>query len=89
MIVANKVMGMPERTFCEVWVATLWAAMGKTGRGYRRHSLRHTGKGDDRRKDKLGTTKIERQLIQQQTAPWKRTPRQIRRAHAAALAFAR
>lgn len=63
MIVANKVMGMPERTFCEVWVATLWAAMVKTGRGYGRHSLRHTGKGDDRREDKKQTTKLQRALL--------------------------
>jgi len=27
--------------------------MAKTGNGYKRHSLRNTGKGDDRRKDKL------------------------------------
>ena len=30
--------------------------MGKTGKGYRRHSLRHTGEGKDRRNDKLRDT---------------------------------
>lgn len=31
----------------------LWNAMSKTGKGYRRHKLGHTGEHDDRRKDKL------------------------------------
>jgi len=39
--------------FCEAWVSMLWNAMRATGKGYKRHSLRNTGRGDDRRKDKL------------------------------------
>lgn len=34
----------------------LWHVMSKTGNGYRRDSLRNTGKGTDRRADKLGDT---------------------------------
>lgn len=34
------------------WVGLLWEAMSRTGWGYRRFSLRHTGVGDDRRDDK-------------------------------------
>lgn len=37
----------------KLWIALLWSAMSKAGKGYRRHSLRHSGRGDDRRKDKL------------------------------------
>jgi hypothetical protein len=37
----------------EQWISMLWHAMAATGNGYRRHSLRHTGRGNDRRKDKL------------------------------------
>lgn len=35
------------------WSSLLWEAMRKTGRGYHRPSSRHTGKGQDRRPDKL------------------------------------
>lgn len=38
----------------KLWIEILWAAMHKTGHGYKRHSLRRTGKGLDRRNDKLG-----------------------------------
>jgi len=41
------------RKFIELWITLLREAMAKTGNGYKRHSLRNTGKGDDRRKDKL------------------------------------
>ena len=34
------------------WVGFLWEAMSRTGRGYRRFSLRYTGEGSDRRHDK-------------------------------------
>ena len=34
-------------------VSTLWNVMSATGKGYRRHSLRHTGIDKDRRNDKL------------------------------------
>src|SRR4051812_37625253 len=36
-----------------LWIALIRKAMAKTGNGYRRHSLRHSGNGDDRREDKL------------------------------------
>lgn len=37
--------------------------MVKTGRGYHRRSLRHTGKGDDRRENKKQTTKLQRAAL--------------------------
>ncbi len=37
----------------DMWIALLWDAMGRTGRGYRKPSLKHTGRGEDRRPDKL------------------------------------
>lgn len=39
--------------FGELWRAALWRAMAVTTRGYRRYSLRHTGRGKDRRGDKM------------------------------------
>ena len=36
-----------------LWIAMQRQVMAVTGRGYRRYSLRNTGKGEDRRKDKL------------------------------------
>lgn len=60
----NKVGDVSERKFCELWLQLLWMAMSKTGRGYRRPSMRHSGKGADRRKDKLITTKLIRRLAQ-------------------------
>lgn len=54
-----------ERKFCEFWLQMLWMAMSKTGRGYRRPSMRHSGVGNDRRKDKFITTKVQRRLAQQ------------------------
>jgi hypothetical protein len=36
------------------WCALLWNVMARTGNGYRRHSLRHTGRGDDKRTKKVG-----------------------------------
>jgi hypothetical protein len=38
------------------YVSLLWQVMGRTGKGYKRHSLRHTGQDDDRRNDKLRET---------------------------------
>lgn len=35
------------------YVAILWQVMSATGKGYKRHSLRNTGIGEDRRHDKL------------------------------------
>jgi hypothetical protein len=65
-LVLNTVMGMPEPKFRAMWVSMLWQAMAKTGKGYRRHSLRRTGKGDDRREDKkgFGGDKLSRRLMQ-------------------------
>jgi len=40
----------------ELWLTILWDTMGKTGNGYRRHSLHHTGVDGDRRNDKLRDT---------------------------------
>jgi hypothetical protein len=40
-------------TFGQIWASQLWQVMSATTRGYHRHSLRNTGKGNDRRKDKL------------------------------------
>jgi hypothetical protein len=61
----NKVGSMSEQKFREHWLQLLWMAMAKTGRGFRKQSLRHSGKGDDRRKDKLITTKLTRRLARQ------------------------
>ena len=41
------------------WTALLWKAMGATGKGYRRHSLKHTGLDADRRNDKMRETTEE------------------------------
>ncbi len=30
--------------FGKAWAQTLWQAMAKTGKGFRQHSLRHTGR---------------------------------------------
>lgn len=66
--VPNTVHGMPEPEFRGLWIQKLWLAMAKTGKGYRRATGRYTGKQDpktgewDRRKDKLGTTKLTRRL---------------------------
>lgn len=46
------------RIFVEQHVAALWRAMQATGRGYRRHSLRNTGRGEDRRKDKIEAVEL-------------------------------
>jgi hypothetical protein len=65
-LVLNTVMGIPEPEFRAIWISKLWQAMAKTGKGYRRPSLRHTGKGDDRREDKkgFGGDKLSRRLMQ-------------------------
>ena len=44
----------PIQTFCRQWSEWLWKTMSNTGHGYKRHSLRNSGKGKDRRADKLG-----------------------------------
>ena len=65
--VAGMVGDTPEPTFREHWVQLLWLAMAKTGRGYRRPSMKRDGRGEDRRKDKLVTTKLQRRLARQST----------------------
>jgi hypothetical protein len=42
-----------EKDFCTEFAGVLWRAMSITSKGYRRHSLKHTGRGNDRRADKL------------------------------------
>ena len=37
----NTVMGVPERAFCKVWIARLWAKMSQTGKGYHRPSTKN------------------------------------------------
>lgn len=67
----NTVIGVPESAFRAQWVAMLWQAMQKTGRGYRRYTLKNrlpTGASrwrGERRKDKqspFGATKLARHL---------------------------
>lgn len=65
--VAGMVGSTPEPKFREHWIQLLWLAMSKTGRGYRRPSMKHSGIGDDRRKDKLITTKLQRRLARYST----------------------
>lgn len=56
-----------NQSFAASLSRALWQAMGTTGNGYRKHSLRNTGRGDDRRKDKLETreTRLMRQYRNQ------------------------
>lgn len=67
----NTVLGIPEPEFRKGWVAVLWQAMAKTGRGYRRHTLKNQPLAGashwrgERRADKVGTSKIERRLALQ------------------------
>ena len=64
----NTVMGMPEKKFREMWLATLWQAMSKTGKGYPHSTLKNrppegaAGWRGERRGDKVGTTKLGRRL---------------------------
>ena len=44
--------------FGKNWAAMLWRVMVLTGRGYKRESMGHTGKGNDRRKDKLEDARL-------------------------------
>lgn len=45
------------RRFVLMFVSMLWDALRASGRGYRAPSLRHTGRGEDRRADKLEAAK--------------------------------
>lgn len=52
------------RYFITTWIVMLWDTMMKTGKGYKMQSLRNTGKGTDRRADKLeqlGVSRLARQ----------------------------
>ena len=42
-----------QTKFLGEWISMLWHAMAATGNGYKRDSLKRTGRGDDRRNDKL------------------------------------
>ena len=47
------------------YAAMIWRIMAATGKGYRRHSLRHTGEKSDHREDKqVGETKLQRMARQ-------------------------
>jgi hypothetical protein len=67
----NTVMGAPERQFTRMWMALLWNALAKTGRGYRLYTLRNvpppgaSGWRGERRSDKVGdrATKLGRRLM--------------------------
>jgi hypothetical protein len=50
---ATLKQGPHMKNFRAMWISMLWHAMRLTGNGYKRHSLRNTGKGTDRRRDKL------------------------------------
>lgn len=47
----SKIFRKPS--FIEQWTKMLRDAMSASGKGYRYHSLRNTGKGSDRRGDKV------------------------------------
>jgi hypothetical protein len=63
------VRGVPEKEFRAVWIAMLWHAMAKTGKGYRRHTLKNRPPAGashwrgERRADKVGTTKLSRRMV--------------------------
>jgi hypothetical protein len=47
----------------DAWISVLWQAMHKTGKGYpRQKTTGHTGKGTDRRGDKLAGTNTPKVL---------------------------
>ena len=66
----NTVLGMPEQLFREMWISRMWMAMFSTGKGYHRSTLKNrppagaAGWRGERRKDKVGTTKLSRRLGQ-------------------------
>lgn len=69
VVVPAKVFGtIPEREFCKLWIANLWKAMAKLGRGYRMWTLKNQPPAGaskwrgERWLDKVGTTKLSRFL---------------------------
>ena len=69
----NLVMGIPESKFRVIWIQMLSQAMLRTKKGFRMDSPRRTPpKGasmfrGERRKDKVGTTKVQRALALQRS----------------------
>jgi hypothetical protein len=69
----NTVMGMPEHEFRAVWISKLWQAMAKMSRGYRKQTLKNQPPAGaaawrgERRKDKVGTSKLSRRLALQRS----------------------
>ncbi len=49
---------MKAPTFAQHWCAMLWRVMSATGKGYRLHSMRRTGRAEDRRADKLEAAEL-------------------------------
>jgi len=58
-----------KQTFTQRWSHMLWQAMGATGSGYKRHTMRNSGNGEDRRKDKLESN--ESKLMRQYRSQYK------------------
>jgi hypothetical protein len=69
----NTVMGMLEHEFRAVWISKLWQAMAKMSRGYRKQTLKNQPPAGaaawrgERRKDKVGTSKLSRRLALQRS----------------------
>jgi hypothetical protein len=50
------------KSFTARWSTMLWTAMQMSGNGYKKESMKHTGRGADRRGDKIdGNSKLMRQ----------------------------
>jgi hypothetical protein len=70
--IKSVIKSVTEAQFREVWVSMLWRAMAKTGKGYRRYTLKNqppkgaSGWRGERRPDKNGmmSTKLARRLAQ-------------------------
>ena len=57
----------PLNSFIALWNQMQWNVMTRTGKGYRMHSLKHTGKDGDRRADKIdGESKLQRKARNQE-----------------------
>ena len=64
--------------FISGFVSVVTHAMTHTGKGYKRDSMRNTGRGDDRRKDKLAESDVPKMFRQYRTryesVPMRSTP---------------
>jgi len=49
-----------KKTFGQEWAAMLWRIMSNTGKGYKKPSMKRTGKGEDKRADKVGVPSLYR-----------------------------